>query len=101
MRETVALKADRLLVTGAVSVLEAGVGHVLAEVVGDHGTHTVEHDGRWTCDCPALTYCSHAIATARVFPVARQYGNPADFAKKTLGGNGDMSSPRRCIDSTC
>ena len=66
MHETATLKADRLLVTGAVSVLEVGPGHVLAKVVGDHGTYTVEHDGRWRCDCPAYGPCSHAIAIARV-----------------------------------
>ena len=65
-REDRFAKADRLLVTGAVSILEVGPGHVLAEVVGDHGTYVVEHEGRWRCDCPAYGPCSHAIAIARV-----------------------------------
>jgi hypothetical protein len=72
MRETVALKADRLLVTGAVAVLEVGVGHVLAEVAGDHGTYTVEHDGRWRCTCPAPTYCSHGLAVASIVRVEEE-----------------------------
>jgi uncharacterized Zn finger protein len=66
MRETATLKADRLLVTGGVSVLEVADRHVLADVVGDHGRYRVKFDGRWRCTCPAPTYCSHAIATAKV-----------------------------------
>ena len=59
-------KADRLLTTGAVCVLEVGHRRVLVEVVGDHGRYRVTFDDRWRCTCPAVTYCSHAIATAKV-----------------------------------
>jgi hypothetical protein len=63
------VKADRLLTTGAISILEVGNRRVLADVVGDHGRYRVTFDGRWRCTCPAPTYCSHAIATARVVRV--------------------------------
>jgi hypothetical protein len=82
MRETATLKADRLLVTGAVSILEVGAGHALAQVVGDHDTYTVEHGHRWRCDCPAFGPCSHALAVARVVVVQ------AEVEQKVVTGRG-------------
>jgi hypothetical protein len=48
----------------------------IAQVKGDSGlmrTVRFEHD-RWTCDCPALGYCSHAIAVASSVVVNRTAG---------------------------
>jgi hypothetical protein len=85
MRETVGTKAARLLVAGSVTVLEVDASHVLARVVGDHGIYTVEHDRRWSCDCPSLSYCSHAIAVARVVVVNRAAGTWIEIAGSMVG----------------
>jgi uncharacterized Zn finger protein len=63
-RETSALKAERLLVSGRVTVVRADGRHIRAIVRGDsEGFHVVEHDaGRWSCDCSALGACSHRLA---------------------------------------
>ena len=69
-RENAQTKAARLLVGGAVSVLEVSPHRCLATVHGDTATHAVTYDGdRWSCDCPALGPCSHALAVARVVAV--------------------------------
>jgi hypothetical protein len=63
----VGAKAARLLVGGSVAIRDMSAGHVLARVDGDHHTYNMTHEGRrWSCDCPALGPCSHAIATAKV-----------------------------------
>lgn len=70
-RENAKGKAGRLLLAGCVQVLRLDQRGCLAQVRGDTGfmrTVRFEHD-RWTCDCPALSYCSHAIAVARVVVV--------------------------------
>ena len=55
-------KADRLLLTGAVSIDTAA-----AKVRGDHGTYSLIHlNGRWWCNCPARKKCSHIEAVERV-----------------------------------
>jgi uncharacterized Zn finger protein len=75
MRETAALKAERLLTSGRVVVVRADGRHIRAIVRGDtEGFHVVEHvDGAWICDCTAAPYgrCSHRIAVQTVTaPVA-------------------------------
>lgn len=65
-------KAATLLASGRVTILRAGAdGRMLAEAVGDHGTHKVRRTagGRWACDCPASYYgqkCSHITAVSLV-----------------------------------
>jgi uncharacterized Zn finger protein len=70
MRETAAMKADRLLTSGRVVVVRADGRHIRAQVRGDtEGFHSVEHDGgRWTCDCSHAPYgsCSHRRAVMLV-----------------------------------
>ena len=68
-REAATRKADRLLLSRCVSVLEVRPEHALAEVRGDHDRYLVTHDGRrWGCDCPTPPGrpCSHGIAAAAV-----------------------------------
>jgi hypothetical protein len=70
LREDRHAKAARLLVGGAVSVLEVTRHRCLATVKGDTATHAVTFDGdRWTCDCAAVGPCSHGLAVARVVAV--------------------------------
>lgn len=73
MRENAAAKATRLLAEGRVAVLRAGSDGVLALVRGDSSAfYWVEWDPyrpRWTCTCPALGRCSHAIAVQRITAV--------------------------------
>jgi hypothetical protein len=70
MREDRHSKAARLLVGGAVSVLEVTQHRCTASVKGDTATHEVTFDGdRWSCDCAAVGPCSHALAVARVVVV--------------------------------
>jgi hypothetical protein len=68
VRETVEEKAGRLLTTGRVLVDRVDRVGVHAQVVGDHGTYHVEHDGQWRCSCatPPGRACSHGLATSRV-----------------------------------
>lgn len=59
---TIEEKAERLLVTGALTVTVEE-----ATVRGDHGTYTVWRDpDRWRCSCPARKKCSHIEAVERV-----------------------------------
>jgi hypothetical protein len=83
MREDAARKATRLLVESRVQVLRLDERGCVALVRGDSGlmrTVRFEHD-RWTCDCPALGYCSHAISVARVVVVNRAVGTGTDVAR--------------------
>lgn len=66
MREDLRAKADRLLTSGRVFVHAVDRSGVRATVLGDTGVRSVTFDGRWRCDCPALTVCSHATAVATV-----------------------------------
>jgi hypothetical protein len=43
-----------------------------------------EHD-RWTCDCPVVGYCSHAISVARVVVVNQAAGTWTDVAGLMAG----------------
>jgi uncharacterized Zn finger protein len=67
-RENAFDKSRRLLVSGAVRIIRCDRSGVLALVAGDtEGLHTVRYDGhRWTCDCSALSVCSHGLAVAAV-----------------------------------
>jgi uncharacterized Zn finger protein len=70
VRENARAKACRLLVGGAVSILEVREHRCTAVVKGDTATHAVVFDGlRWECDCAAVGPCSHALAVARVVGV--------------------------------
>jgi uncharacterized Zn finger protein len=70
MRETAAMKAERLLTSGRVVIVRADGRRFRALVRGDtEGFHTVEHDdGRWSCDCSHAPYgsCSHRRAVMLV-----------------------------------
>ena len=67
-REDARTKATRLLEEGRVSILRVDRRGVLAVVRGDTAAfYRVEFDGaRWSCSCPAVGPCSHAIAVQRV-----------------------------------
>jgi hypothetical protein len=70
MRENAQAKAGRLLVGGAVSVLEVTQHRCTATVKGDTASHAVTFDGRgWSCTCEAVGPCSHGLAVARVVKV--------------------------------
>jgi uncharacterized Zn finger protein len=70
MRENARGKADRLLLEGRVQVVRLDERGCLALVRGDSGQiRRVRYEKAWTCDCPALGYCSHAMATALVVVV--------------------------------
>ena len=68
MRENAEAKAGRLLVHGSVVVRSVTSQAVVADVRGDEGVlYIVTGDPeRWTCTCPAVGRCSHALAVARV-----------------------------------
>jgi hypothetical protein len=61
---TITEKADRLLLTGSVSIPAV----TTATVRGDHGEHLLYRvdTGRWRCTCPARKRCSHIEAVERV-----------------------------------
>jgi uncharacterized Zn finger protein len=71
MRENARAKAGRLLVEGRIEIVRLDGHGCLALVRGDSGEiRTVRFErGVWTCDCPALGYCSHAMACALVVVV--------------------------------
>jgi uncharacterized Zn finger protein len=71
VRENARAKAGRLLVEGRIEVVRLDEHGCLALVRGDSGEiRTVRFErGAWTCDCPALGYCSHAMACALVVVV--------------------------------
>ena len=63
---TVEEKAERLLVTRAVTVRCAN-DRLYATVVGDHDEYRlVREAGRWRCTCPSRKKCSHIEAVERV-----------------------------------
>jgi hypothetical protein len=70
-RENAATKADRLLVSGAVTVKRLDDQGVLASVRGDSGAvRTFMYEaGLWSCDCEARSRCSHLRAVQKVVAV--------------------------------
>jgi hypothetical protein len=64
-------KARRLLVEGRVRILcaEEDGGFVAAEIRGDSARVYIAgyDEGRWHCNCPARTRCSHVRALQLVF----------------------------------
>lgn len=66
MRETVAAKSERLLLSHRVAITRVHGRQVEAIVRGDSGAfHIVCHEGgRWTCSCDAGPFrmCSHRLA---------------------------------------
>jgi hypothetical protein len=71
MRETAALKAERLLRERRLHVMRVGPSTIAARIRGDHGLYTTSFDrGRWQCTClhaASTTLCSHAQALAHVW----------------------------------
>jgi hypothetical protein len=71
MRETVASKAERLILQRRVFITAADSAGVAARVRGDHGVYVTSFEhGSWTCSCPHVartTLCSHARAVAHVW----------------------------------
>jgi uncharacterized Zn finger protein len=66
-RENAQAKAIRLLVQGRVSIIRADEHGIDALVKGDTAAfYRVSFRGRWTCNCDALSRCSHALAVQRV-----------------------------------
>lgn len=72
MRENARDRAMKLLVQRRVMIVHAGPRSVLAVVRGDSGAL---REVRWgprrgfSCSCPAIGFCSHAIAVASVVVV--------------------------------
>lgn len=68
-REAMTAKADRLLTSRRVVVVEARPGYSRTLVRGDHGVHEVVEDatGR-SCTCARAAYgtCSHQLAAGAV-----------------------------------
>lgn len=67
-RETVEMKAGRLVDEGRVRILSRDRYVVVAEVDGDHGTYRVHRsvDGFESCRCPAVARCAHLAAVENV-----------------------------------
>jgi len=75
-----ALKADRLLLAGAVRVQRRTPSSVFATVQGDSGRYECGWSDRtgWWCTCPSRDAgCSHLLAVRRVVPAGRGRGAPA------------------------
>jgi uncharacterized Zn finger protein len=70
-REDARTKARRLLVEGRIEIVRLDEHGCLALVRGDSSEiRTARFErGAWSCDCPALGYCSHAMACALVVAV--------------------------------
>jgi hypothetical protein len=68
MRERARVKAQRLLVSGAVTIRLITDDLIVASVRGDTGMHAVIRDpGGWSCDCECRSRrCSHIQATRLV-----------------------------------
>jgi uncharacterized Zn finger protein len=70
-RETVALKAERLLRERRVHIVRATLGAISATVRGYHATYSIGFErGSWRCTCPHMartTACSHILAVAHVW----------------------------------
>lgn len=59
----VTAKADRLLTSGAVTVIAADAWRMSVAVVGDHGRYEVlRRRGGWSCSCPCWGRCAHLTA---------------------------------------
>lgn len=67
-RESVDLKARRLLRDGQLRVGEVHGGRVRATCRGDSADYAItrEPGGRFRCDCPARAVCAHLRALALV-----------------------------------
>jgi hypothetical protein len=70
MRETAAMKADRLLTSGRAVIVHADGRRVDAVVKGDTGAiYSVTHrPGQWACSCDHAPYgrCSHLRAVQTI-----------------------------------
>jgi len=68
-RESVPVKARRLLAEGRVTVISRIPGRIFANVKGTEQTYAVRWEPRhgWSCSCPAgARACSHRVAVALV-----------------------------------
>jgi hypothetical protein len=62
-RETARAKGARYLVEHRLTVLRVDKDRVDAECRGGGAVYRLGwQDGKWSCDCPALTTCSHLYA---------------------------------------
>ena len=63
-RESAADKAERLLISHAVTITAVDGRRVTAFVRGDSGAiHIVRHEaGHWSCTCESYRLCSHTRA---------------------------------------
>jgi uncharacterized Zn finger protein len=76
-RESVQVKARRLLAEGRVEIVTRLPGQVLARVKGTDQTYTVrwESGHGWSCDCEAgANKCSHRVAVGLVIVPDRGKG---------------------------
>ena len=69
-RESVPVKARRLLAEGRVTIINRVPGRIFANVKGTEQTYAVRWEPRlgWSCSCPAgaRRACSHRVAVALV-----------------------------------
>jgi uncharacterized Zn finger protein len=71
-REGVERKGRRLLTEGRLTVRRVGPGGLIAaECKGDSGAvYRLGYDGeQWSCDCQALSRCSHLVALMLVVSI--------------------------------
>jgi hypothetical protein len=67
VRENALNKGRRYVCEGRLVVRAVDDRNAHAECRGDGAIYKVGFtDGRWTCDCPALTRCSHQYALGLV-----------------------------------
>lgn len=82
MRESVKIKAGRLLSTGRLTVRTISADIITAAIVGDHGSYRLGCDpSGWYCDCPAFTRrCSHIVALKQVTLSTDKRSSPDDLS---------------------
>ena len=67
-RESIPVKARRILAEGRVTIITRVPGLIFANVMGTEQTYAVRWEPRqgWSCSCPAGRACSHRVAVALV-----------------------------------
>jgi len=90
MRENAEAKALRLLTQGRVFIRSVTSIAVVADVRGDEGAlYLVVGEAQgWSCSCPAVGRCSHALAVARVTlrPLPQDGPGPSGIPGAGAGG---------------
>lgn len=62
-RASVEAKALRILLERRLTILDVGLGRVIAECRGTERVHRPSYvKGRWSCDCEGRARCSHLVA---------------------------------------